>query len=364
MPEFWINMGPQHPMTHGLWNMKVKVDGETIVDSRPELGYLHRGVEKISEVREFQKVIVLTDRLCYVSSVTWSHAYCLAVEKMMGVEVPERGQWLRVISLEIQRIASHLMWLAAYGPDLGLLTVLLWSLRERELFLDLLQLMTGMRMNQNYPRVGGVRNDVPENFGASCRRVIAHFLKKLDEDYEPMLHDSKVFQMRTRGVGYISARDAIDWGVTGPNLRACGVDVDVRRLDPYETYEEIDFQPQVWKGPGEGDSYARFIVRFNEMRESCKIILDALDKMPKSGAYRTKPPRRAEGEGYARTEESRGEALFYVCGDGDDRPYRVKIRSPIFCTMAATPIMLRGNKLADVVSILGSIDVCVGEIDK
>ncbi len=364
MPEFWINMGPQHPMTHGLWNMKVQVDGETITDARPELGYLHRGVEKISEVREFQKVIVLTDRLCYVSSITWSHAYCLAVERMMGLEIPERGQWLRVISLELQRVASHLMWLAAYGPDLGLLTVLLWSLRERELFLDLIQLMSGMRMNQNYPRIGGVRNDIPENFEASCSRVIKHFMKQLDEQFEPVLQDSKIFHMRTHGVGYISAADAIDWGVTGPNLRACGVDVDVRHLDPYECYEEVDFEPQVWKGDGGGDSYARFMVRFNELRESCKIVLQALEKMPKSGPYRVKPPRRAEGEGYARTEDSRGEALFYVCGDGDDRPYRVKIRSPIFSTMGATPLMLRGNKLADVVSILGSIDVCVGEIDK
>ena len=363
MPAFWINMGPQHPMTHGLWNMKVLVDGETIVDAKPEIGYLHRGVEKISEVREFQKVIVLTDRLCYVSSITWSHAYCLAVEKMMGIEVPERGQWMRVIALELQRVASHLMWLAAYGPDLGLLTVLLWSLRERELFLDLIQLMSGMRMNQNYPRVGGVRNDLPDHFEVSCKRSIQHFLEKLDE-YEKVLHDSKVFQMRTVGVGTISAADAINWGVTGPNLRACGVNVDLRRLDPYETYEDVDFEVQTWKGADGGDSYARFVCRFNEMRESCAIILQALEKMPKTGAYRTKPPRRAEGEGYARTEDSRGEALFYVCGDGDDRPYRVKIRSPIFCTMAATPLMLRGNKLADSVAILGSIDVCVGEMDK
>ncbi|HEY7588546.1 MAG TPA: nickel-dependent hydrogenase large subunit [Thermoplasmata archaeon] len=363
MPEFWINMGPQHPMTHGLWNMKVKVDGETIVDAKPEIGYLHRGVEKIAEVREFQKVIVLTDRLCYVSSITWSHAYCLAVEKMMGVEVPERGQWLRVISLELQRIASHLMWLAAYGPDLGLLTVLLWSLRERELFLDLIQLMSGMRMNQNYPRIGGVRNDIPENFEGMCRRSIEHFNEKLQE-YEKVLHESKIFRMRTLGVGAISAADAINYGVTGPNLRACGVNVDLRRLDPYEQYEAVDFEPQVWKGSGAGDSYARFVCRFNEMRESCRIVLEALEKMPKTGGYRAKPPRRAEGDGYARTEDSRGEALFYVCGDGDDRPYRVKIRSPIFCTMSATPLMLRGNKLADVVAILGSIDVCVGEIDK
>jgi len=363
VPEFWVNMGPQHPMTHGLWNMKVKIDGETVVDAKPEIGYLHRGYEKIMEVREFQKNVVLTDRLCYVSSLTWSHAYCLAAEKMMGLEIPERAKWIRVISLEIQRIASHLMWLAAYGPDLGLLTALLWSLRERELFLDLLQLLTGARMNQNYPRIGGVRNEMPPNFDAMCRRSIAHFLEKLEE-YERLYHESKVFLMRTQGVGKISALDAINWGVTGPNLRACGLNVDLRRLDPYETYDEIDFEPQVWRGADGGDSYARFACRFGEMRESCGIILQALEKIPKTGDFRTKPPRRAEGEGFARTEDSRGEALFYILGDGDDRPYRVKIRSPIFCTMAATPILLRGNKLADVVAILGSIDVCVGEMDK
>jgi len=363
MPEFWINMGPQHPMTHGLWNMKVKIDGETITDAKPEIGYLHRGYEKIMEVREFQKNVVLTDRLCYVSSLTWSHAYCLAAEKMMGLEVPVRGQWIRVLALEIQRVASHLMWLAAYGPDLGLLTALLWALRERELWLDLLQLLTGARMNQNYPRIGGVRNDLPENFDGMCRRVITHFEGKLDE-YEKLLHDSKIFHLRTLGVGRISAEDAINWGVTGPNLRACGVNVDLRRLDPYETYDELDFEAQVWKGSSAGDSYARFVCRFNEMRTSCDIILQVLEKMPTSGAYRTKEPRRAEGDGFARTEDSRGEALFYILGDGDDRPYRVKIRSPIFCSMAATPLMLRGNKLADLVAILGSIDVCVGEMDK
>ena len=362
MAEFWVNMGPQHPMTHGLWNMRVKIDGETIVDAEPEIGYLHRGYEKIMEVREYQKNVVLTDRLCYVSSLTWSHAYCLACEKMMGVEVPPRGQWIRVIALEIQRIASHLMWLAAYAPDLGLLTELLWSLRERELFLDLLQLLTGARMNQNFPRIGGVRNDLPPDFDKYCRKVVNHFLELL-EGHEKLMQDSKIFRMRTQGVGHLSAADAINWGVTGPNLRGSGVDVDLRRLEPYDAYEEVDFEPQVWKGGDAGDSYARFLCRFNEMRESCGIILQAVDKIP-AGPYRTKQPRRAEGEGFARTEDARGEALFYVIGDGDDRPYRVKIRSPIFSTMAATPLMLRGNKMADVVSILGSIDVCVGEIDK
>src|SRR5207247_1444894 len=211
MPEFWINMGPQHPMTHGLWNMKVQVDGETVTDAKPEIGYLHRGYEKIMEVREFQKNVVLTG--------------------------------------------------------------LLWALREPELFLDLIQLMSGARMNQNYPRVGGVRNDLPENFEAMCRRSIEHFLEKVNHEYQRVFQESKVFHMRTEGVGKISAADAINWGVTGPNLRACGVNVDLRRLDPYEIYEEIDFEPQVWHDGGAGDSYARFVCRFNELRESCQIIL-------------------------------------------------------------------------------------------
>ncbi|TLZ53093.1 MAG: NADH-quinone oxidoreductase subunit D [Methanobacteriota archaeon] len=331
MAEMWINMGPQHPMTHGLWNLRIKVDGETIVDAEPEIGYLHRGYEKIMEVREFQKNVVLTDRLCYVSSITWSHCYCLACEAAMDLDVPERGKYLRVVSNELQRIASHLMWLAAYGPDLGLLTALLWALRERELFLDLLQLITGARMNQNYPRIGGVRNDAPGDFEKYCAKVIGHFRKKLGE-HEKVFEQSKLFQVR----------------------------IDLRKLDPYDAYPEMDFQPAVEQ---EGDSYARYKVRVEEMKTSCDIILQALHKMP-TGPYRVKPPRRIEGEGFRRTEDSRGEALFYVIGDGDDRPYRVKIRSPVFSNIAAAPLMMRGNKVADVVAIMGSIDVCVGEMDK
>ncbi len=359
MAEMWINMGPQHPMTHGLWNLRIKVDGETIVDAEPEIGYLHRGYEKIMEVREFQKNVVLTDRLCYVSSITWSHCYCLACEELMDLEVPDRARYIRVITNELQRIASHLMWLASYGPDLGLLTALLWALRERELFLDLLQLSTGMRMNQNYPRIGGVRNDLPPDFGKYCRKIIAHFRKKLEE-HEAIFEQSKIFQMRTVGVGKISRQEAVDFGVTGPNLRATGANLDLRKLDPYDAYPDLNFEPIV---AYEGDSYARYKVRMEEMKLSCDLIEQALDRIP-DGPYRVKPPRRAEGEAFRRTEDSRGEALFYVIGDGDDRPYRVKIRSPVFSNIFAAPIMMRGNKLADVVAIMGSIDVCVGEMDK
>ncbi len=339
--------------------MRIKVDGETIVDAIPQIGYLHRGVEKITEVREFQKNVVLADRLCYVSSITWSHAYCLAVEEAMGMEAPERAKWLRVIALEIQRIASHLMWLAAYGPDLGLFTVFLWPMRDRELFLDLLELLTGLRMNSNYMRVGGVRNNMPPGFERSCEKNITHFLKKLDE-YEQLIENSKIFMMRTQDIGVLRKEDGINWGVTGPNIRGSNANIDIRRLIPYEAYDQIDWEPAVEK---DCDSFARYRVRMREMRESCHIIMQAVREIP-PGPYRAKPPRRLEGEGFRVTEDSRGEALFYIIGNGDDRPYRVKIRSPIFCTLAATPMMLRGHKVADLVSILGSVDMCVGEIDK
>jgi NADH-quinone oxidoreductase subunit D len=359
----WINMGPQHPMTHGLWNLKVKVDGDMVVDADPEIGYLHRGVEKITEYRDYLKPIPLMDRLCYVSSVTWAHAYCLAVDELMGIEPPPRGKYLRLISCELQRMASHLMWLAAWLADLGLLTGFLYGLRERELCLDLLQLLTGARMNQNYPRPGGVHNDVPPNFERECLRVF-DYLDGAFNGYIKFLDDSKTFRLRTEGVGILKREDAINYGVTGPNLRGSGVAMDVRKEDPYDAYPEVlealGWEPPVMK---EGDPYARYGVRLQELFDSMAMIRMALKKMPE-GEFRVKSPKRPEGEAFRRTEESRGEALFYVIGDGTEKPYRCKIRSPIFVTMSAIPIMVRGYKFADIVSIVGSIDVCVGEIDK
>ncbi|MCK5547714.1 MAG: NADH-quinone oxidoreductase subunit D, partial [Thermoplasmata archaeon] len=266
MTEMWINMGPQHPMTHGLWNLRIKVDGETIIDAEPQIGYLHRGVEKISEYRDYNQVIPLMDRLCYGSSLTWAHAYCLAVEELMDVKVPERGEYLRVISLELQRLASHLLWLAAYPPDLGLLTALLYGLRERELFLDLLQLLTGARINQNYPRIGGVRNDMPSNFEKECVKALNYLEKKLGE-YEELLDASKIFLMRTQDIGKLSRADAINLGVTGPNLRASNCAVDLRTHDPYSVYDRFDWEPALEK---DGDCFARYRVRMKEMRESSK----------------------------------------------------------------------------------------------
>ncbi|UCH89805.1 MAG: NADH-quinone oxidoreductase subunit D [Thermoplasmata archaeon] len=360
MTEMWINMGPQHPMTHGLWNLRVLVDGETIADAKPEIGYLHRGIEKISEHRTYDQIIPLCDRLGYASAMTWSHCYCLTVEDLLGIEVPPRAEYIRVVVLELQRIASHLMWLAAYTPDLGLLAVFLYALRERELFLDLLQSVSGNRMEYNYPRIGGVRNDLPYGFEHQTLKVLDHFEKKLKE-YEEMMDDSSIWLIRNQDVGILKKSDAIDLGVSGPTLRGSNCKHDTRVHTPYSVYHELDWEPQVEK---DCDCYARYVVRMKEMYESCHIVRQALKKMPK-GEVRIKAPRHVPaGATFRRTEDSRGEAMMYLVSDGSDRPYRWKIRSPVFVNVLASPKFLIGYKVADVPAIMGSVDLVVGEMDR
>jgi len=356
----WINMGPQHPMTHGLWNLRVKVDGETIVDAEPEVGYLHRGIEKICESRTYTQVIPIADRLCYGSSLTWSHLYCMTVEDLMDLEVPERAEYIRVITIEMQRIASHLMWLAAYAGDLGLSAGFVYTMRDREVFVDLLQSLTGARLTYNFPRIGGVAHDLPPNFARDSMRACAYMEKRLRE-YEEIFDKSKIFMMRNEGVGILRKEDALNSGVTGPSLRASGVTYDLRKDRPYSAYPEMDFEVVTHT---DGDCYARYRVRMDEMFECCKIIRQALDKMP-SGKWRVLAPARAPaGTGLGRVEDPRGEGMMYVVGDGTDRPYRLKIRSPIFVTVSAAPKILVGYKLADVVAIMGGLDMCIGENDR
>jgi len=360
MAEMWINMGPQHPMTHGLWNLRVKVDGETIVDAQPEIGYLHRGIEKLCEGKSYPQIIPLADRLCYGSSLTWSHLYCMAVEDLMRVEVPERAEYIRVLTIEMQRIVSHLMWLAAYAGDLGLAAGFVYTMRDREVFLDLFQSLTGARITYNFPRIGGVAHDLPPNFERDSLRALSYFEGRLKE-YEDMFEGSKIFMMRNVDVGILRKEDAINLGVTGPTLRASGVTYDLRKDVPYSVYEEMDFDVATHK---DCDCYARYRVRMDEMWESCKIMRQALQKMPK-GKWRIVAPRNAPvGTGLARVEDPRGEGVIYVVGDGSERPYRVKIRSPIFVTVSAAPKMLIGYKLADVVAIMGGLDMCIGETDR
>jgi NADH-quinone oxidoreductase subunit D len=360
MTEMWMNMGPQHPMTHGLWNLRVKVDGEKITESVPVIGYLHRGWEKMVEARDFKQIIPMADRLCYGSSMTWSHLYCLTIEELMDVEVPERAQWIRTIVLEMQRIISHLMWLMAIGTDLGSYTIFLYCIRERELFLDQLMNLTGARMTYNYPRIGGVRNDLPENFERDTLRVLNLFETRLKE-YEALMDRTTSYRMRMENVGMLSKADAMNLGVTGPNLRGSNVDFDVRRDDPYEKYNEIDFEVAVEDGC---DSFARYRVRMREMEESCHIIRQCFQKI-KAGPIRVKAPRCAPKKtAFAHVEDPRGEGLMYVIGDGTNQPYRLKVRSPIFVSVSAAPVMLLGEKVADVPAIMGSIDMCLGETDR
>jgi NADH-quinone oxidoreductase subunit D len=360
MAEMWINMGPQHPMTHGLWNLRVKVDGETIVDAEPEVGYLHRGIEKLCEARTYPQIIPIADRLCYGSSLTWSHLYCLTVEDLMGVEVPERAEYIRVMAIEMQRIASHLMWLAAYAGDLGMAVGFTYTMRDREVFVDLLQALTGSRLTYNYPRIGGVAHDLPPNFERDSLRAVQYMEMRLKE-YEDLFEGSKIFMMRNVGIGILRKEDGLNLGVTGPSLRASGVTYDLRKDMPYSVYPEMDFAVATLQ---DGDCFARYRVRVDEMWESCRIIRQAIQKMPK-GKWRVIHPRNApEGTGLGRVEDPRGEAVMYVVGDGTDRPYRLKIRSPIFVTVSAAPKMLIGYKLADVVAIMGGLDMCIGENDR
>lgn len=360
MTKMWVTMGPQHPFSHGLWTLKVQVDGEIIQDAEPIIGYLHRGWEKECENRTYPQIIPMADRLCYSASMTWSHLYCKVAEEAMGIEVPERAQYIRVVADEICRIQSHLMWLAAMGTDLGNLTIFLWSLREREMFLDLNVKLCGQRLTTNYPRIGGVRNDLPYLFERDCMRVVDLFEKKL-WDIIALTDENAIFMSRMQGVGKISRKEAANLGITGPAMRASGVDFDVRRDDPYMVYDQLDWEVPVCT---EGDSYARYKVRIEEMFQSCEIIRQAMAKIP-AGPTRVKAPRNVPaGTHVARLEDPRGESLMYLISDGTDKPYRLKVRSPIFVNVSASKRLVQGVRMADVPAIMGTIDMCLGETDR
>jgi len=365
-------------MTHGLWTLRVKVDGEVVTDTEPELGYIHRGVEKISESRDFTQITPYCDRLCYASAMTWAQSYIYAAEDLLEVEVPERAEYIRLIAVEMQRIASHLMWLGAYCPDVGNLTVFVYCLRDRELFLDLLQELGGSRMHYNFPRIGGVKRDLPIGFAQRARAKINIFIDRMKE-YEQMLDESTIFLVRTQDVGYTKPEEMIQWGVTGPNIRAGGVDYDIRTAHPYSVYDELDWEPAVESPSIKGaDCYDRYRVRMEEMRQSCAMILEALDRLPGGTDTHHEPydpmilskaPSRApEGSsGFHRFEDSRGESLFHIVGGGEGRgkmPYRMSIRSPMFITIPYVAKVMIGHKVADIPAIMGSFDPCIGETDR
>lgn len=360
--EIELNMGPQHPSTHGVLRLKLRVDNEVVVAVEPILGYLHRGMEKLWESLTYPQIVPLTDRLDYLAAVSNNLAYVLAVEKLMGLEVPKRARYIRVILAELQRLASHLAWVGFMANDIGAVSVLLYSFEDREGILDILESYAGARLTVHGVRIGGVPFDFDEPIAAMVRRVLDGLPGRL-ADIEKLLNENRIWLHRTRGVGAISSADALEWGLTGPALRATGVPWDIRRDIPYSSYDDFEFDVPVRRG---GDVYDRYLVRMEEIRQSQRIIRQALDRLP-PGEFQVKIPRVLKippGEVFHTIEAPKGELGFYVRSNGTERPERVKMKSPSFINLQALELMCKGNLFSDVVGILGSLDIVLGEIDK
>ncbi|MBT3190836.1 MAG: NADH-quinone oxidoreductase subunit D [Anaerolineae bacterium] len=382
-----LNMGPQHPSTHGVLRLLLELDGETIVTCVPDVGFLHTGIEKNMEAKNYLQAEVMSDRLDYLNTVGNNLAYCLAVEKMLDLDVPLRAQALRVILAELQRIASHLIWIATAALDVAAMSVFLYAFREREIILDILELVSGQRMMTTYIRPGGVWRDVPVEFDDAVRNVLNTFPKRIDE-YEDLLTRNPLFLDRTMGIGKVSASEAIQWGMSGASLRGSGPDWDLRKKQPYSGYEQYDFDVPT---DDKGDVYSRYLVRVREMRESLKIIQQALDILPmgpvRSNNRKIVPPPRSEigtsmeslihhfklwtdgfdvpkGSVYAAVESPRGELGVYLESDGGPKPYRIHWRTPSYNNLEALPDMAEGLLIADLVAIIGSIDIVLGDVDR
>lgn len=385
--EMVLNMGPQHPATHGVLRLLLRLDGETIVKCVPDLGYLHRGYEKMAENMTYLEFIPHTDRLDYTSTMCNNVAYVLAVEKLAGIEAPKRAQYIRMLVAELSRIAGHLIAVGTFAMDVGALTVLLWAFREREKIQEFYDIIAGARFTTSYTRIGGVASDVTDEAIAVIKRFLDGFEPALDE-IEKLLNTNRIFIERLEGIGHLSREDAISLGVTGPTLRGSGVEFDLRRAKPYLYYDEMDFKVPVQT---EGDCLARYFVRVEELRQSAHIARQVIEKMPKGEVMANDPkhvlPRKGEiytkmeelihdfmlvnfgmnppvGEVYSAVENPKGELGFYIVSQGKGQPWRFKIRSPSFCNLQSLPVMARGAMISDIVAIIGSIDPVMGEADK
>jgi NADH-quinone oxidoreductase subunit D len=360
--EVTLNMGPQHPSTHGALRLILRLDGERVVSAQPDFGYVHRGMEKMGETLTYPQYIFLSDRIDYLASFFNEWGYCLAAEKLGQVEVPRRADYLRVIVSELMRVTSHLIWLGAMGMDLGAFTPLTYTFREREMVLDLFEALCGQRMTFNYMRIGGVSRDLPAGFVDKAKAFLKYF-EKMPDVYDALLSKNPIFIARMKNVGTMPTDMARSFAVTGPNLRGSGTALDLRQSEPYSVYP--DFKFQVITRP-EGDSLARYQVRVEEMRQSAAIIAQALDGIPE-GDIMSKVPRvfkPPKGEAYARVESCRGIQGFYLVSDGSTKPTRCRIRVPSFANLAVMPTLLKGVHVADVVAIMGSLDFIVPEIDR
>jgi NADH-quinone oxidoreductase subunit D len=383
-----LNMGPQHPSTHGVLRLLLELDGETVMSCRPDIGYLHTGIEKNCEALTYSQAITLTDRMDYLAPLSNNLCYCLAVEKLLGLEVPKRAQYIRVLLTELTRLNSHLVWLGTHAHEMGAMSVLLYCFREREEILKIFELVSGQRMMTSYFRIGGLALEPPPGWLERVERFISVFPGRVDE-YEDLLTENRIWKGRLQGVGVLDAATAIAWGVTGPQLRGSGVPYDVRKYFPYSSYDEFDFE--VPTRP-EGDCYARYLVRIAEMRQSARIIRQAMEKIPPDGPFRAEmpgviPPQREKmktemealifhfkifTEGFApppgevrqAIESPRGELGVYIASDGSPKPWRVKVRAPSFVNVQALPQIVEGRLLADVVACIGTTDIVLGEIDR
>jgi NADH-quinone oxidoreductase subunit D len=360
--ELVINLGPQHPATHGVLRVKLKLDGEKVVGSECIIGYLHRGVEKIAENRTYQQFAPYVDRMDYVAAVTNGMGYCEAVEKLLGAELPPRAQYTRIILAELQRIASHLLWLGTHALDLGAMTPVFYTFREREEILKIFENYCGARLTTHAFRIGGLQYDLYDNFEKDVKKFCDLFLPKLDE-YEELLTTNRIWIGRTKGVGKLTAEEAVALGVTGPVLRGSGVNWDLRKAQPYEAYDKVEFDVPVGE---HGDTYDRYLVRLQEMRQSVRIMRQCVERIAPGPIFGKvgkviKPP---VAEVYHSIESPKGELGYLVVSDGTTNPYRVRVRPPSFVNLQAFDLMVKGHLIADVVAIIGTIDIVLGEVDR
>ena len=366
--EMVVQMGPQHPATHGVLRLEITTDGEIVRKINPHIGYLHRCFEKHCEELNYHQIIPFVDRCDYLAAMNNEHGYVMAVEKLLEIEIPERVEYIRVIMSELNRIASHLVALGTYGLDIGAITPFLFTFRDREKILDLFEMTSGARLLYNYIWIGGVAFDLPNGFVEKCFEFIDYFLPKLKE-YDDLLSYNKIFIKRTAEVAIIPPGVAIEWGITGPNLRASGVDWDLRRDEPYSIYNKFEWDVIVADGRVGvlGDSWSRYYVRVLEMEQSASIVKQALEGLPSDENVKSAVPKKVrpkEGSIFFRSENPRGELGYYIISDGSDIPYRLKMRSPAFCNLSAISDVGEGLLISDLVSLLGSIDIVLGEIDR
>jgi NADH-quinone oxidoreductase subunit D len=382
-----LNMGPQHPATHGVLRLLLELDGEVVVNCIPDIGFLHTGIEKNMEAKTYVKAEVMTDRLDYLNNVGNNLVYCLAIEKLTELDVPPRAQAIRVILTELQRITSHLVWVGTHCLDLGAMSVFLYAFREREMILDILEMVSGQRMMTTYIRPGGLWRDVPVAFEGAVRQVLKELPARLQQ-YEDLLTKNRIFLERTIGIGVLSREDALSWGITGPMARAAGVNQDLRKSQPYSGYEQYDFEVPTHT---DGDTYARYLLRMIEMRQSLRIVEQALDALPlgpvRSNNRKYVPPPRSElstsmeamihhfklwtegfsppeGSVYVGVESPRGELGCFLESDGGPKPHRVYMRTPSFTNMQVLPLLAKGHLVADLVALIGTVDIVLGDIDR